>query len=193
MKQECITVAADTSTAAEMAAAGDGRFVIQDLSPSTPSLSYWTPGAAEQLVACVVGSTVSAASSSSSFVDDESTSYEDITYNCSYGLPAAMVGPQATATAGGCDYGGAGLYGHHPHQQNYGNGGCYYDGGGGGGYHHLGYDEKPPAYDNNNGADACDMNSAVGDVVYDDPYAVTIQPNPQQVYKNYILLIRQYI
>ncbi|VVC38170.1 Hypothetical protein CINCED_3A013002 [Cinara cedri] len=181
VKQECIAVAADTSTAAEVA--GDGRFVIQDLSPSTPS-PYWTPGAAEQLVACVVGSTVSAASSSSSFVDDESTSYEDITYNCNYGLPTTIVGPQATAAAG-CDYGATGLYTHqHLHQQQYGNGGgCYYDaGGGGGGYHHLGYDEKPPPYDNNNAADACDMNSAVAAVVYDDPYATAVQPATQQPY-----------
>jgi len=93
-----------------------------------------------------------------------------------------------------CDYGS--LYGHHLQQQQqqqqqqlqlqqpllqYGNVGYYEAGGGGGsgGYHQLGhlqgYNEKPVAYDNNNAADVCDMNSAVTAasvaVTYDGSYA----------------------
>uniref|UniRef100_A0A2S2R0Z5 Heart-and neural crest derivatives-expressed protein 2 n=1 Tax=Sipha flava TaxID=143950 RepID=A0A2S2R0Z5_9HEMI len=173
VKQECMTV----SVAAPLA--GDERFAVQDLSPSAPS--YWTPAAEQQMVTCVVGHqpTGSTASSSSSFVDDESISYEDITYN-SYGPQSTAVAMQ---TAANCDYSG-GLYHHHlqqPHQQQFANGG-YFDGGSG--YHQLGYDDKPPPYDNNNAADACDMNSAA--VVYEDPYAVTArverQPPAQQQY-----------
>lgn len=171
------------ATPSSSAVPGDGRYVVQDLSPSAPS--YWMAGTEQQqMVTCVVGST---ASSSSSFVDDESTSYEDITYN-NYG-PSSVAALQAAAAAAAavanCDY--SGLYGHHlqQHQQQqqqqpllqYSNIG-YYDGGSGG-YHQLdhlqGYDEKPVAYDNNNAADVCDMNSAVTAatvaVAYDDPYA----------------------
>lgn len=174
--------------------AGDGRFVVQDLSPSAPP--YWTPSEEQQLVTCVVGHQPigSTTSSSSSFVDDESTSYEDIKYT-GYGPQSTAVGLLAAAN---CDYDGS-LYHHHlqqpqhqqqhqqppppPHHQQFGNGG-YYDGGGS--YHHLGYDDKPPPYDNNNAADACDMNSAAASaaVVYEDPYVasrVERQPPAQQV------------
>lgn len=156
-------------------AAGDGRFVIQDLSSSVPS--YWTSGAEQLQTASMVGST---ASSSSSFVDDESTSYEDIAYNSSYGPSSAL---QAATAAVSCnaDYGSLQLHHHlqQQQQQQYGNGG-YYDGGNGG-YHLAGYDDKPP-YDNNNAADACDMNTAA--VTYGDPYAQLDrlqQPSVQQV------------
>ncbi|XP_001945320.1 lateral signaling target protein 2 homolog [Acyrthosiphon pisum] len=182
VKQECMTALGVAATPLSSAVPGDGRYVVQDLSPSAPS--YWMPGAEQQqMVTCVVGST---ASSSSSFVDDESTSYEDITYN-NYGsssVAALQAAAAAAAAVANCDY--SGLYGHHlqQHQQQqqqpllqYGNVG-YYDGGSGG-YHQLdhlqGYDEKPAAYDNNNAADVCDMNSAVTAaavaVAYDDPYA----------------------
>ncbi|XP_050053384.1 uncharacterized protein LOC114128968 [Aphis gossypii] len=197
VKQECMTtISAAAAPSSSSAVAGDGRYVVQDLSPSASS--YWMPAAEQQqLVTCVVGHPIgSTASSSSSFVDDESTSYEDITYN-NYG-PSSVAALQATAaSAANCDYGG--LYGHHLQQQQqqqqlqlqqpllqYGNVG-YYDGGsgvGGGGYHQLGhlqgYDEKPVAYDNNNAADVCDMNSAVAvasvAVAYDDPYAAPVVP-----------------
>lgn len=180
VKQECVAFGTAASTAAS-AIADEQRFVIQDLSPSAPS--YWTPGVSDQhLVTCVVGST---ASSSSSFVDDESTSYEDITYN-GYGPSSSSsttAGP-APASAAGCDYGS--LYHHHQHHhtlhQPYGDGAGYFDGGGGGDYHHMhqGYDDKPSPYDNNNAADACDMNPTAAAVTaavvpYDDPYAVVAQ------------------
>jgi len=99
-------------------------------------------------------------------------------------VAALQAATAAAAAVANCDYGG--LYGHHLQQQQqqqpllqYGNVG-YYDGGSGG-YHQLGhlqgYDEKPAAYDNNNKADVCDMNSAVTAasvaVAYDDPYATT--------------------
>lgn len=161
VKQEC-----DTVVSSPAAVVRDGSFVVQDLSPSAPS-AYWTAGGVaeplqqQQMVTCVAGGhpAGSTASSSSSFMDDESTSYEDITYNCGYG-PSSAAALQAAAN--NCDYGG--LYSH-LHQQ-YGGGG-YYDGIG---YHQLaaGYDDKPPPYDNNNAADACDMNAAA--VAYNDPY-----------------------
>lgn len=171
VKHDCLTAASASAAAATVAAAGDGRFVIQDLSSSVPS--YWTSGA-EQLQTSVVGST---ASSSSSFVDDESTSYEDIAYNGNYGPSSAL---QAATTAVSCsaDYGSLQLHHHlQQQQQQYGNGG-YYDGG----YQLAGYDDKPP-YDNNNAADACDMNTAAA-VAYGDPYAQLDrlqQPPVQQV------------
>lgn len=164
---DCLTAA--SASAATVQAAADGRFVIQDLSSSVPS--YWTAGA-EQLTS-VVGSTTS---SSSSFVDDESTSYEDITYN-NYG-PSAVV-QTATVTPGNCDYGSVQLH-NQLQQQQYGNGGYYDDGG----YHLGNYDDNKPPYDNNNAADACDMNSAAAAVAYGDPYAQLdrLQPPVQQVY-----------
>lgn len=170
-------MAATASTGA--VAATDASFGVEDLSPSSAA-SYWTPST-QQLIACVVGHpTGSTASSSSSFVDDESVSYEDITYNCSTygvtGVPSSAAAMQ-TATAS-CDFGGAHYAGndhhhlHHPHHSLYGGG--YYDGGTGYGHQAGGYDDKPlpppPAYDNNNAADACDMNV----VAYDDPYAARI-------------------
>ncbi|XP_022178912.1 developmental gene 1062 protein-like [Myzus persicae] len=185
VKQECMTALGVAATPSSSAVPGDGRYVVQDLSQSAPS--YWMPGAEQQqLVTCVVGHPIgSTASSSSSFVDDESTSYEDITYN-NYG-PSSVAALQAAAAAAAavanCDYGG--LYGHHlqQHQQQqqqpllqYGNVG-YYDGGYQQVGHLQGYDEKPAAYDNNNAADVCDMNSAVTAaavaVAYDDPYSAT--------------------
>uniref|UniRef100_A0A2S2PTD8 Heart-and neural crest derivatives-expressed protein 2 n=1 Tax=Schizaphis graminum TaxID=13262 RepID=A0A2S2PTD8_SCHGA len=195
VKQECMTAISAAAAPSSSAVAGDGRYVVQDLSPSAPS--YWMPGAEQQqLVTCVVGHPIgSTASSSSSFVDDESTSYEDITYN-NYG-PSSVAALQAAAASAvtNCDYGS--LYGHHLQQQQqqqqqqqlqlqqpllqYGNVGYYEGGGGGGGggYHQLGhlqgYNEKPVAYDNNNAADVCDMNSAVTAapvaVTYDGSYA----------------------
>lgn len=198
------------ATPSSSAGLGDGRYVVQDLSPSAPS--YWMPGAEQQqLVTCVVGHPIgSTASSSSSFVDDESTSYEDITYN-NYGpssVAALQAATAAAAAVANCDYGG--IYGHHLQQQQqqqpllqYGNVG-YYDGGSGG-YHQLGhlqgYDEKPAAYDNNNAADVCDMNSAVTAasvaVAYDDPYATTTVSQldrqsltPSQVRTRYYIFIR---
>lgn len=179
MKQECST--------ATVAAPGDGRFAaVHELPASSP---YWTPPpppplpSSEQLVTCVVGHpSGSAASSTSSFVDDESTSYEDITYN-SYG-PSAV--PTAAVTNVCDDYG---LYHHHgPHQQ-YGNVGGYYETGTG--YHQLvvgGYDDKPPPYDNNNAADACDMNAAgtvAAVVTYDDPYVPQLDGQPPQQVRDF--------
>lgn len=161
VKQECTTVSTAT-----LASTGS----IQDTSPS-----YWTPGIATgQLVTCVVGHPAgSTASSSSSFVDDESASYEDITYN-SYG-PSAAIALQA-------DYGSGGIYHHHlQHHQHYdqGSDSNYYDGAiGVADYNqqqHVlqGYDDKPPPYDNNNAADACDMNSpTIANSYNDNPYTV---------------------
>lgn len=158
-----------TAVDASAVVAGDGRFVVHDLSPSAAS-AYWTPpGAvvAAQQPAAVGGHPAgSGASSSSSFVDDESTSYEDIAYS-GYGGPSSAVALQQAVSAGAnCDYGG--LY-HQQHlHQPYGNGGgSYYDG-----YHHLtaGYDEKAPPYDNNNAADARDMNSLAVAYPGADPY-----------------------
>lgn len=180
VKHDCLT-AASASAAAVTMAAGDGRFVIQDLSSSVPS--YWTSGV-EQLQTSIVGST---ASSSSSFVDDESTSYEDITYNSNYG-PSSALQAATAAVSCGADYGNLQLHHHLQQQQQYGNGG-YYDGGGS--YHLGSYDDKPP-YDNNNAADACDMNSAAAAVAYGDPYAQLdrLQQSPvQQVCIFTILLL----
>lgn len=159
VKQECANATSSSS-------GDDGRFVIQDLTPS-----YWTPGiTAGQLVTCVVGHPAgSTASSSSSFVDDESTSYEDITYN-KYGPSTANF-----------DYGG-GLYNHHAqHHQHQYNAGGYYDAAGAAtaaDYHHqMGYDDKPPPpYDNNNAADACNMNSSTSTAAITDNYCNNDDP-----------------
>ncbi|XP_050520025.1 uncharacterized protein LOC126893658 [Daktulosphaira vitifoliae] len=111
----------------------------------TDDLSYWTPSS-HQLVTCVSHPTGSTTSSSSSFIDDESTSYEDITYN-SYG--SAHIASSTISD-----------YGHHYNSQ-YNNNNNYYDNG----YSSLiaaGYDDK--TFDNNN-MTTCNLNSS-----YSDPY-----------------------
>ncbi|XP_050442321.1 uncharacterized protein LOC126846658 [Adelges cooleyi] len=135
VKQECM--------------ASDGR-IAEDL-------SYWTSGS-HQPVTCVSHPAGSTASSSSSFVDDESTSYEDITYNC-YGTTTSIV------SAAVCSYGGGGHYDNGQYNNNNNN---YYENGYNCSSVTIGYDEK--TYDNNNVGAACNLNNSY-DGLYDQSVA----------------------